>query len=356
MTVYKQNVWPISLKHPMLIPGYKVIPLAENEVNLRREEHTFAVRGKAVPLLQKLLQLMDGTRDLKQLASLTNTQPQVIQQVLMRLYHANVLVDRDDLLTLDNTRFGLASWLAHHYAFRQNRYTHQVYKDLVDAKVLVIGYSDLTQLVCEQLQLTGIESVQRSSPDHLTDEQMQALAPDFLICAERTIDYRTALRVNELALHFEIPWLAAWLAGSTMNVTHVMVPGENACFECLLLRQRGTYPNFEADLAYELSLRQEVIDLTIQESIPAIDNLLASFTTLRTIAHLAGYQPEAPVPQLLEVSAVGLESTLHPVLRLPQCPACGPVHVRGQANPYSDIVDYLKHKPLEGDEHKSANR
>ncbi|HEY0755352.1 MAG TPA: hypothetical protein VGD98_15440 [Ktedonobacteraceae bacterium] len=323
------------LQHPVLVPGYRVITTADDMVTLRWLSHTFVLRGAVVPIVLELIALMDGTKDITQLAEQLHLSPRQLTQILLRLYQAKLIVDKADLIDSSDKKFGVASALSQiHYPYKD--YSHTSYRNLQQQAILVVGSQDLTQMVRDQIEQTGLERIQNCLGSELASEQIRQFAPTFILHLERAIDYHTTLQINEIALNLNVPWVTGWLAGTTINITHVMIPGENACFECLLLRLRENYINFDADLAYEQFLRNNQDDLSFQISTPSIDNLLVSLVSMRAITHLIGYVPLLPAPKLIEFSTIDLIGTEHPVLRIPRCPACGAFTFHARTNPYVD--------------------
>lgn len=315
---------------PVMVPGYRIIHLPDGTVILRRQDHIFTLRGRSVPLLLQLIDLMDGTRDSLELADQLHVDPRVIAQLLTRLQNANVLVEKDDLLDCEDAHFGIASLLSR-VRFGNQQYSHEVYKDLKKQVVGVCGSSDLVRKVSDQLSASGVGRVRCG--DLASFEDGPESPPSFLIHAEYLPDYRTALKANGLALRSGIPWVAGWFSGTTMFVTHVMHPAENACFECLLLRQRANYLNIKEDLAYEHTLRDTSPDLSIQETTPSMEYLLTACIAMRALSSMVG----VPSPRFLEIAIPELTTIHHPVLRLPRCPACGPMTLQPKTNPYADL-------------------
>jgi bacteriocin biosynthesis cyclodehydratase domain-containing protein len=326
--------------YPVLRPGYQVIPLTADAVCLRCLDHSFVIRGPAAALVARLLEGINGSRDVSQLAAYAQIEPTLVIQILTRLAQAKIIVEKEVLLAASYQDCGgAASLLAHMYLPAQTEYTQavQTISHCLTSQVVVIsGSSDLAPLLSTHCSQSGIKQVHVLPIDQLEYAHIAPLAPTFLLHVERVNDYRAALQVNALALRLHIPWVAGWQTGFYLNVTHVMIPGENACFECLLLRQQRNYMHFAIDLAYEQFLRHEHPTLSFQESLPSLDHLLASFMGMRMLSFLLGHRPSAPAPRLLEFSPVDMESMQHPVLRLPHCPACGPLNSRTQTYPYLD--------------------
>lgn len=326
--------------HPVAVPGYEIVPMSNDAVNLRRWNRSVVLRGQAARFIVRLIRAMDGERDASQLAATLDLDYSIVTELLARLYAAHLIVDRDDLLAATDQHFGLATLvenLARDYPATVQK-GHSIYRQIQHQTVLLIGQDGLAEVVRDQIAQSGLDHELIQDLDVVESTYIEQTRPAFLIHAERMADYQSALRINELLLHVGIPWVAGWLEGTNAIVTHVMVPGENACFECLLRRQRGNYASLDQDLAYEQLLRdgRPKIPLHAQESTPGIDGILAGLLTMRAVAYMAGWRPGPPLPKLLEFSTLQLESRSHPVLRLPYCPACGPTSFQPRVQTYRD--------------------
>jgi bacteriocin biosynthesis cyclodehydratase domain-containing protein len=332
----KPNSFATSLPaYPILPPGYELIPMPDGAINLRRWQRSVVLRGQAAQLAGRLIGAMDGHRDLTQLADTTRLPSKLLIQILTRLKQADLLVDSRQLLADNHQHFGVATSLS---VFSQEP-GHDTYRQLQQQTVFVVGDDELSPAVGQNLRHNGIGQTKSLTSAEVADDKL--VDSDFLIHVQRRPDYKTACLLNEIALQQNINWLSAWVEGRSLVVSHVMMPGENACFECLLLRQRANYQNLAADLAYENHLRQppDDLDLHIQESLPALDLILNGLVTLRAVDYLGGWRPGPPVPKLLEFSTSYLENIQHPVLRLPHCPVCGPATLQQKVNPFvSEVV------------------
>jgi len=323
--------------HPILVPGYEIVPMDHNTVGLRRWDRSVVLRGQAAQLALRLIQAMDGEKDASQLAASLDLDYEVVVQLLSHLHRSSLLANGQDILTAIDKGFGMAAMLenpASKYVPPEGQ--EQITQQPWDQEVLVVGRDDLAQSVRDQLLQNGVGDALIQEPETIEIDRLERERPAFLIHAERMADYQAATRVNQVALRLALPWVAGWLEGPNVIVTHVMVPGENACFECLLLRQRGHYTSFEIDMAYERYLRDGRPDalLQAQESTPGMDGILAGFLAMRAIGHMAGWHPGPPAPKLIEFSTLRLQSRHHPVLRLPNCPVCGPANLQQRVRPF----------------------
>lgn len=317
--------------YPVLAPGYELIPMPDGAINLRHWQRSMVLQGQAAQLVARLVQAMDGRSDIAQLAEAMRVPSKLLIQLLIRLQQADLIEDAQQLLPPTHHHFGVATSLG---IFSQES-GHNAYQKLQHKTVLVVGYDELATQVAQTLQKSGVGRVFTGMPSEL--DMNKAVDADLFIHVQRGADYKTASHLNEVALSQNINWLSAWIEGRSAIVTHVMTPGETACFECLLLRQRSNYPNLDADLAYENHLRQveAKLDLQIQETLPAVDHILVGLVAMRSADYLGGWRPAPPVPKLFALSLTQSENMQHPVLRLPHCPVCGPANLQQPVTPFA---------------------
>lgn len=136
--------------------------------------------------------------------------------------------------------------------------------------------------------------------------------------AEDSADPRTHELVNEAALVTGTPWSSARSAGFEVHVGPTVLPRETACWTCFELRRRSNAPDLaELDLvdrhARVAGLRPEHLLVSPAAALLALEvvKVVTLFTAPASYAHL------------LSLSLVSGTTRLHPVLRVPRCPACG---------------------------------
>ncbi|MGB0383897.1 MAG: hypothetical protein ACPGWR_03655 [Ardenticatenaceae bacterium] len=326
------------VQNPVLDPKIEFCSQSEDELIVRRWDRTLVMRGRSIPLVARLISELDGEKDTSLLAEKLGVTPLLVVEVLNHLYNRGIVVDKNSV----HNNFGILS------AFSGSSLSQGGYGQLQNKTVLVDGPADLPSMISQNLSESGLGKVLIPQTSSLTIESLVTQEPAFIIYAERIVDYKRATKLNKIAIQLNIPWIAGWFEGPNIVVTHVMIPNENACFECLILRQRANYLNYKLDMIYENFIRegrpstQTYIPesmFSVQENTPGMDNMLARFLTVRAVSYLLGMRSIAPVPKLVEFSLPNLVSRHHPVLRLPQCPVCSPAVLQGGTKAYDITKD-----------------
>jgi bacteriocin biosynthesis cyclodehydratase domain-containing protein len=123
---------------------------------------------------------------------------------------------------------------------------------------------------------------------------------------------------NQAALAAKTPWTSARLAGFEFHVGPTVIPGETPCFQCFTLRLKSNLPDYSEYLFVEEYLRRERLRPATLAMTPGI-GLLA----LEVVKALTWFSSPATYAHLYSLNLLTLQSGLHPVLKIPRCPACG---------------------------------
>jgi ribosomal protein S12 methylthiotransferase accessory factor len=120
-----------------------------------------------------------------------------------------------------------------------------------------------------------------------------------------------------------IPSLCGHLEGLCAVIGPAVMPGRTACWSCCRLRQLANSDQIEADHALHASLlaqrpRPRVLTY-LAPTAPTLGHMLA----IAARALVAGDGPSGLLGKMLVLDLVRLETTLHPVLRMPWCDVCG---------------------------------
>jgi ribosomal protein S12 methylthiotransferase accessory factor len=130
-----------------------------------------------------------------------------------------------------------------------------------------------------------------------------------------------------------IPSLCGYLEGLCAVVGPAVLPGRTACWNCCRLRQLANSDQIEADHALHASLlakRPLARVLTyLAPTAPALGHMLA----MAAMTFVADDRPSGLLGKLLVLDLVRLETTFHPVLRMPWCEVCGGAAEGGPAIP-----------------------
>ena len=321
-------------EHPILVPDVSVMDLDDGTIAIRQQDRRMILRGAAAQLVLRLIDVLDGKHTIAQLSEYAETDIYTVGQIVYRLINAQLVVNAETILNVDDPAFHTATIMDNLSPINTGR--HTVYRHLQNYIIAVAGHPTLINTVCEQTHHSGI---QKAIAWHNTDDvsllETEKIA--FIVHIERQADYQTSTRINTHALEHNIPWVTGWLEGNTIIISHVIIPNETACFECFIQRQRGNYPHFTIDNAYEQHLRtnKKTSLNEPQESLCVVDMALASLLALRSLSYLAGMRAYQ-IPTMTELSMHTFQSSLHPVLRLPYCPSCSPALHQPPTLPFAD--------------------
>lgn len=307
---------------PILIPGYKALELEDGTISVQRWDRSLLLRGAATNIALQIIKLMDGEKTLRQIANATGLGYQTVIQVIDQLYSYKLIEDSERLLPAAHPYLGSADLLRE---FRQEEHCHTVHQHLQTQTVFVVGTEKLVNMICVQLHQTGLNRLLPRSLEQLeTELQNERIKPNLCILASLGPDYRQAKAMNKLAISFKFPWIAGWIKWRWLRITHIMVPGETACFACLLAQQRSHCTTDIVDMTQERYLPQSYKShFASSLSMPSLDHVLTGFLSIRAVDFLCGWSPPCAAPALSVFNTIGLVSQEHSVLREPDCQACG---------------------------------
>lgn len=126
--------------------------------------------------------------------------------------------------------------------------------------------------------------------------------------------------VNEAALESGTPWLLARPSGNTVWIGPVFRPGSTACYECLAQRLRCNrqvegYLEKQRGNGSRLRLPRSAVPTLVEGALQMVATEAAKAIVLGERNLLDG--------KVLTLDLVAMATTLHEVVRRPQCRACG---------------------------------
>jgi bacteriocin biosynthesis cyclodehydratase domain-containing protein len=134
---------------------------------------------------------------------------------------------------------------------------------------------------------------------------------------------------NNLCIQQKIHFLPVVLKNMVGYVGPLVIPGETACYECLLNRQRShsLSPELEGivdGFAYD---GQAIVGFH-----PAMASMLGDIAVFELTRFYGGSLPEKRPNRLLEVNLIAASMTSRMVLKVPRCSACSPLHTSSETN------------------------
>jgi bacteriocin biosynthesis cyclodehydratase domain-containing protein len=298
------------LLRPLLAPWYRLVADGERLL-LEHGRSVVCFEGAAVrSLLPSLLPLLDGRHTVDEVHAATGAAARPAIEQALELLEANGLLVEGPPAVGGAANMLAAAWGVAPAAVEQR---------FREARVVVIGEAMAAGEIAELLLVTGVGAVERATWD---DDSGR---PDLTVVAPAPAETPELVPWNTRALAAGLRWLPVRpFDGLIVSVGPLVVPGESACFQCLLLRT-AAHLEYGGDVA-----RLEAVPIAAPSS-SALETLTAGLVAHIAAGCLAG--PDLPLPSVLYVleTRPSLALGSHTVLRVPRCPACS--HVERIAPP-----------------------
>ncbi len=163
-----------------------------------------------------------------------------------------------------------------------------------------------------------------------------------LDCLVATSDFCARLtfqEINKFSVENKIHFLPVFLQNLIGYIGPFVIPGETACFECLIARQDA---NLEAtndhrqveDFAFE---GQDVIGFH-----PSMASVLGEISAFELIKFYGELIPYRKCGTLIEVNLLATRLTARKVLKIPRCSVCSPLITRPSMTPKMTVFSPVK--------------
>jgi bacteriocin biosynthesis cyclodehydratase domain-containing protein len=198
---------------------------------------------------------------------------------------------------------------------------------LKTARVRVLGPGRVGARLAEALAAVGVGAVsvaepssidERTRPDGAGGAAPGEERPSLLVLCDDGFDPDCFDAVNRYCLEQRLPWTSYRDLGTRYEVGPLVVPFETACFACLEQRRRGNVPSYDERLAMRRALSAAGGSLGRLNLALGCDVL-----ALEVVKALTRFSRPTTYGAVYSFDVASLEGTLHPVLKLPRCPACG---------------------------------
>ncbi len=161
------------------------------------------------------------------------------------------------------------------------------------------------------------------------EKEKDANLPDCLIATSDFGGREIMREWNKFCVEHNRHFMPAILQNLIGKVGPFVIPGETACFECLLSRENSNLENptsyWEADnYAFE---GQNTIGFH-----PAMASILGDLVALELTKFYSGVLPRWNVGTLLEVKMLATQLESRKVLKVPRCIICSPLKQRASSN------------------------
>ena len=290
-------------RYPLLAPWYRLVRDA-GRLLLEHGRSVIVVQGSAVEtLLPALLPLLDGTHSVDEIAAELGAR-RAVEQALELLASGGVLVEGPAAAAADAAATGIAAAYGIGPAAVAQR--------LRAARVGVVGASAAADAIARMLRASGVGEV-------VQVEWHAESAVDLAVVAPVPSEAPQLVGWNLAALRRGIRWLPLRpFDGLISLVGPLIVPGETACYECVLLRLAG-HVDYGPDLR-----RIEGVPPAARAAGP-LESLAAAVAAQIGLCWLGGADLAlAGLLHVLETRPL-LALGTHQVLRVPRCPACSAV-------------------------------
>jgi len=308
---------------PLLRPWYRVAQ-ADGRVLIESGVECVVLEGRAATrFVPALLPLLDGTRTVPELAERLELVDATPVERALALLDEHGLLSEGPPLRDEPAPFAHAAHLAAALRGREATPGDEL-RRLQEARVAVLGTGPVAGEIAGLLLGSGVGNVARPA----WEAAPQARA-DLVVAAPAARELRRLERWNEAALSAGIEWVQVlpW-DGAIAVVGPAFVPGETCCRECYRRRRRS-----HLEYGDELVALEPVPPAgPLPPALVAITGGLAVALALR---RLAGDPVVAGAAAVLELGGAP-RLALHPVLRVPRCPACSEPARRALPAPWAE--------------------
>ncbi|WNG31014.1 TOMM precursor leader peptide-binding protein [Cystobacter fuscus] len=343
-----QSLQPMSdsfeSMRPRLAPTVSVVQDGEDTCYLMMTgKDMLRCRGPLVStLVTRLLPLLDGTRGVAEIRdTLEGTlEAKQVDEVLRLLLRHHLLMDAEPeqvLSTQERVAFG--SLLA--LLSRSSTQPYRVLERLRRMRLVVVGDSELAREVVESLAECAFGTIDLVSPRgawaaltlelpvrvrHFEPGHLRDVIPGAeLVIGVQDGEFnftRQMRELNRLCLRLGVSWLQVQLtleAEGWLGPLHT--PG-TACFECMDMRMKSNLRTWKEQGLHEEQVEQGLL-MGRRLGFRPMQRQLAGALAIEVLLHLSGLEASRLVGRSLVIDALSQESSLHPVLKHPACPACG---------------------------------
>lgn len=360
---------PATDPHYALVPGLEVVPLDGDALLLRSDTRAMRLEGNAASTVRDELvpRLRGAGAALTELqASVSYADPSAVAGLLEQLVVAGAV------RRVGPTR-GAAPTLATFEALlAQFGYGAEALSFLRDARIGILGVDGGGAYVAQQLQALGVRAIRLLDPFPVTSNDLALIPglPASTLGVPRATAIMQALHTSAHTSQTHIQsatepltkagvaafvgatdvvissmdrgfaaanvWLnrAAWTAGKPAVYSQLfghralvgplVVPTESACYMCWRMRAIACEPDFDSAMRYEEWLdRQKRATGESRAVLPGLPHYVGGMITADVVKMLTGLGPPSLVGIVHEFDGLTFTTRAHPVLAVPDCPACG---------------------------------
>jgi len=176
---------------------------------------------------------------------------------------------------------------------------------------------------------------------HERVQALEAWKNSFVVMASSVINPLHDMVLNRAALEHGFPWLHAAIDGPFLLIGPMFVPRRSACYECFEQRVTMNLRDGASYIAYKEALVRNSVTRGRMPIEPMLHALLAAHAAIE-IVNFSKTSYSFVVGKVLSIFLPTMEFTYNEVLRLPGCPACGPLSERDDTELYFDVTTLIK--------------
>jgi thiazole/oxazole-forming peptide maturase SagC family component len=174
---------------------------------------------------------------------------------------------------------------------------------------------------------------------HTYQEWMDTTEPESLGCLIVTSDFgglSSFREWNQFAVTNNIPFLPIFLRDEIGYVGPLVIPGDTACFECFLAREKSHKSHHFDSTAID---DQAFSGQNVVGFHPSMGSILGDIATMELTKFFGGKIPGWNVGTLLEVNLLSSRMVPRKILKVPRCPACSSLTTQPSTNLQNDFFN-----------------
>ena len=143
---------------------------------------------------------------------------------------------------------------------------------------------------------------------------------------------------NNLCIDRSIHFMPVVLKNMIGYVGPMIIPGETACYACLISRQRSHSADPEAEHLIDKAAfdGQPIIGFH-----PSMSTMLGDIACFELMRFYGGVLPDRKAGRLLEVNLLAASMTGRTIVKVPRCAACSPLRKISQTNLGAALFPHL---------------
>jgi len=313
---------------------YEVVPSSGGFPHVRSgEEIIFTVAGEKAVLLGRLLEAIDGKKNVKQLADefQDETNLTVIESAINFLLSKGIIeevVFPESSLALHLKQ--QIKYLSHYVAEPE-----AAIETIASTKCLIVGEQSIIKRLSSDMTLHGFASIDKhavisggneSEEDGFDGIRAKVPLADFVVLINRNFSSDYCFEINQLCLEHCKPVLFADLSSGGHGVIGPLcVGGQCSCYMCYQSRLLANSKTHREHLDYEVFKKTQASSGVSFGSLKSLEHIVDSLVVVEILSYLTKFRAPRTIDGTLIVDLFQTEIYREPVLKMPGCRACGAI-------------------------------